>query len=168
MNQVIILITTALILIVLGGVYLGEKNQPQNLSPLGKSFDIQGAEHIAPQAPHAPYNSNPPSSGWHWEKPADWGIYDYELADEQLVHNLEHGGVNLFYKPEAAKEVVEKLKELARLYPAKTVLAPRAKNDTLIALSSWGYVLNLDSLDEEKIKEFLKNNRNRGPEKLPD
>jgi hypothetical protein len=48
------------------------------------------------------------------------------------------------------------------------VLAPRKKNDQPIALSSWGRILTLEQFDELKIKDFLKNNRNHGPEFVPD
>lgn len=168
MNNIIIFGILLFVFIILGGVFLSEKNTSANLSPAGESFSIQPASHIQVGEEHPPYNSNPPSSGWHWSKEADWGVYEQKLPDEQVVHNLEHGGVNIFYQPEAHREIIEKLKELVRPYPNRTILAPRSKNNTLIALVSWGYVLKMSFLDEEKIKEFLKNNRNRGPEKLPD
>lgn len=168
MDKIFIFGIIILVAVILGGIALNERSKPQNLQPIGDKFELQPANHIPPQGEHPAYNSNPPSSGWHWPQPADWGIYDKELPDEQLVHNLEHGGVNVFYKPDAPQELVNKLKERVRPYPRKTVLAPRSKNETLIALASWGYVLKLDTFDESKIREFLKNNRNRGPEQFPD
>ena len=70
----------------------------QFTAPLpGTAYPIQGREHIPLDAPHLPYNSNPPTSGPHYESPVPWGVYDHELPDEQLVHNLEHGGVWVSY-----------------------------------------------------------------------
>lgn len=63
----------------------------------GVVYPIQGQDHIAEGNTHPAYNSNPPTSGWHYGQPASWGAHDHELADEQLVHNLEHGGVWIAY-----------------------------------------------------------------------
>ena len=39
------------------------------------------------------YNTNPPTTGRHYEIPAQDGIYGEAPQDEQLVHNMEHGRV---------------------------------------------------------------------------
>jgi len=134
----------------------------------GEAVEDQGRGHISIGQDHEPYNSNPPTSGQHWPQPAPWGIYDEEQSDEQLVHNLEHGGVNVFYKLELPKEQVSRLEDLVRPYRVKVILAPRGANETLVALTSWGRILKLNEFDEEKIKTFIKNNRNRGPEFVPE
>src|SRR3989338_8411314 len=70
----------------------------QDKQPLpGEAFAIQGQEHIAVGASHPEYNSNPPTSGWHYAQSANWGVYQTELPDEQVIHNLEHGGVWISY-----------------------------------------------------------------------
>ena len=43
------------------------------------------------------YNSNPPTSGPHYEEWEKSGIYDQPLQDEKLVHSLEHGYVVISY-----------------------------------------------------------------------
>ena len=63
----------------------------------GTAVPTQGAQHISVGAVHAPYNSNPPTSGPHYAQPAAWGVYGSELLDEQVIHNLEHGGVWISY-----------------------------------------------------------------------
>src|SRR3989344_2599531 len=57
--------------------------------PIGESFPSQGREHIAVGASHEAYNSNPPTSGPHYEQPSRWGVSQAELPDEQLIHNVE-------------------------------------------------------------------------------
>lgn len=136
--------------------------------PLGELVEDQGRNHIAVGAEHPPYNSNPPTSGQHWPQPAPWGIYDEEQPDEQLVHNLEHGGVNVFYKPDLPKDQLARLEDFVRSYRVKVILAPRSANDSLVALTSWNHILKLNEFDEEKIKSFIKTNRNRGPEFVPE
>src|SRR3990167_4512427 len=65
----------------------------QNLEAVGQEFENQGQAHIKNGESHPPYNSNPPTSGWHYVLPANWGVYAKPLADEQAIHNLEHGGI---------------------------------------------------------------------------
>lgn len=156
-------------LLVVGIILVDHTKNAPGEKQLGAKVEIQGREHIQFGAPHEPYNSNPPTSGPHYEHPADWGIYDEPLPDEQLVHNLEHGGINIFYKPSFVDQsIIDQLKEIQRDFPRKTVLAPRPANDASIALASWGYYLNLESFDEQTIREFIRRNKNRGPEFFPD
>ena len=36
-----------------------------------------------------------------------------------------------------------------------------------VALTSWGYLLKLQTIDESVIKEFIETNNDRAPEKAP-
>ncbi len=54
-------------------------------------YQIVSREHIAQGTSGSGYNSNPPSSGPHWTSPAAKGIYDDAHADQEFIHNLEHG-----------------------------------------------------------------------------
>ena len=131
-------------------------------------YPIVSREHISEGAGGSGYNSNPPSSGPHWPSSAKNGIYDVAEPDERYIHDLEHGYIWVTYKPDAGNETINKLKEIVKADDWKTVMTPRDKNDAKIALVAWGRVLNMDSLDEVKIKDFIKTYRNRGPEKTPD
>ena len=60
----------------------------------GESYPDQGNEHIASaDAPHAPYNSDPPTSGPHLSSLMAWGVYTETMKSEEFVHNLEDAGV---------------------------------------------------------------------------
>lgn len=131
-------------------------------------FDIISREHIAAGTPGSGYNSDPPTSGVHWPAPVKNGVYDKELADEQLIHNLEHGHVWILYKSDVPDDVKNKLKEIVEGDNWKVVMAPRSKNDTAITLAAWGRLLKMNEPDYEKIKDFIKTYRNRGPEKTPE
>ncbi|MFZ2522776.1 MAG: DUF3105 domain-containing protein [Minisyncoccia bacterium] len=158
-----IIIWVVITFIILGGIiYLSTR--PKTPRP-GEEFTILGQEHISIGASHAPYNSNPPTSGPHYVQPAEWGVYQDELPDEQLIHNLEHGGIWISYKG-IDDETKSKIEALVKSYPVGLVITPRLANDSPITLASWGRLLKLDDFDEEKIKEFLKNNVNKSPEPL--
>ncbi|MBI3633301.1 MAG: DUF3105 domain-containing protein [Candidatus Vogelbacteria bacterium] len=134
------------------------------VEPIGQSFPIQGQEHIAIGATHPEYNSNPPTSGWHYAVPADWGVYQTELPDEQLIHNLEHGGIWISYKG-IATTTINQLENVIRGQP-KIIVTPRIKDDAPIVLASWGRLEKLQIFDETKIREFINANRNKSPEPL--
>lgn len=149
--------------LLLGGlVYLSTR--PQAPRP-GEEFPILGQEHIEIGATHIEYNSNPPTSGPHYAQPAEWGVYDKELPDEQVIHNLEHGGIWISYK-DVDGDTKSKLETLGKKYPRSVVVAPRSSNDKPVILASWGRLEKLESFDEDIIKTFIKRNMNKSPEPL--
>lgn len=161
-----------MILLALGlGVYgFGILNKKGSGLKPGEFYQAQGRNHIANNASHPAYNSDPPTGGWHYNAPAQTGIYEKELPDERIIHNLEHQHVWISYHPEKVDgETVEKLADIAKDFGSKIVMTPRQKNDSSIALAAWEYLLKLDSFDEVKIREFIKAHRGKtGPENIPD
>lgn len=138
-----------------------------NLPIQGKKVSIQGRQHIAEGEDHPSYNSNPPTSGWHYDNQADWGFYEESLPDERAVHNLEHGGIWISYKKnEVSTSTLLSLKNLAQKYNHAVIITPRSENDTTIALASWGRLMKLDDLDKYKVENFIKANVNNSPEKF--
>jgi hypothetical protein len=119
--------------------------------------------HIAFGEKHVPYTSNPPSSGPHYSLeglgPIACQVYDKEIKDESVVHNLEHGAVWITYKDINDHDLAQKLSAIAKNF-SKVVLSPRAANDSRIALVSWERVLKLDKFDKTKIEDFIKLYRN--------
>lgn len=148
---------------VYGVVYLATR--PEKPIP-GIAFPILGRDHIPVGTYHPEYNSNPPTSGSHYAKEAAWGVYQNELPDEQLIHNLEHGGIWISYKPEIDTEAKSKLESIGNKYKQAVVVAPRAKNDSMIALASWGRLEKLDTFNEVEIINFINANKNKSPEPL--
>lgn len=137
---------------------------PENLP--GQAYEIQGAVHIPEgSTDHPAYNSNPPTSGWHWPQPATWGAYDKAQPDERFIHNLEHGGIWIAYKPDLPQDQIEMLKDYTRRY-RKIVVAPRSNNDSNIALAAWGRLFKLDTAKEGEIIRFIEAFYDKGPEKV--
>ncbi|TSC77465.1 MAG: hypothetical protein G01um101433_575 [Parcubacteria group bacterium Gr01-1014_33] len=159
--------------LLVGGIIWAVKARNQNLP--GAAYPDQGQDHVA--LDHAfDYNSNPPSSGHHYGQPANWGIYDYEVNDKIFVHNLEHGGIWIAYRPSVSAKIVEELKAIAAEFNnSKIVMAPRQTNDADVAIVAWTKVLKLDHLGDtlrneqkEQIRAFYKAFKNHGPEFVPD
>lgn len=127
----------------------------------------QSRDHIAVGATHAPYATNPPSSGPHYENPAPIGVYDEQQPDEQLVHNLEHGQIWVSYKcPDGCPELVEQLKGVVKQYQLY-LFEPRKENPQKICLAAWEYIDCFDDFDQQRIEAFFQQRENKGPEKLP-
>ncbi len=123
--------------------------------------------HIDPGTKVTTYNSNPPTSGPHYPTWSDWGAHDEQIADEFLVHNLEHGGIWISYKNPEDKELIGKLKSIVSEYSLKVILTPRPENDAPIAVAAWGRLLKLESFDERELRDFIGAFINRGPEQVP-
>lgn len=131
---------------------------------IGTKLPDEGNSHL-PTGQHATYNQNPPTSGSHWNSvappaPVAWGIKDTTQPNEAIVHNLEHGGLIVFWKGLDANDV-DKLKDLVRLLSnngfKKIVLEPYADmNDARIAVSAWDWQIKLPGYDDVQIVKFVK------------
>jgi hypothetical protein len=139
-----------------------------------QSFPIQGQLHIARGQTHPPYNSTPPTSGWHYaDAVAPAGVSAQPIPDEVQVHNLEHGEIVIQYDcADGCPDTVSALERIVRTYPKKVVLAPRpgmsAAVGRPIALTAWGRLAYLDTADEAFIRRFIADRKDKGPEVFPD
>lgn len=129
---------------------------------IGTQEPLQAAEHITPPAKGS-YNTVPPTSGQHYNQagvaPTSWGIKDSNLPNEVTTHNLEHGGVVIGYANLTPAET-DQLKSIVRALMngtyRKIVLEPYPLTDAKIALTSWGWLLKLQSVDQIQIVQFTR------------
>ena len=163
------------VLLLGGGVWFlgtqGAKEQAKLSQPLmGETTVDQGEAHV-PDGTAVEYNTNPPTTGPHYADSQLAGIYDKPVPDGNLLHSMEHGAVILWYKEEAgglSVEEVEQLKQIFRSVPvSKKIMVPRESLDVPVALTSWGKLLKLQTIDETQIKAFMETNEDRGLEKAP-
>lgn len=165
MKQIIIIVIVIVAVLGIGfWLFSAEQGIQENLP--GVALENQGQEHIAQgSTDHPAYNSNPPTSGWHWPQPAAWGSYATAQSDEQLIHNLEHGGIWISYKPDLDAQTIAQLNDFAKRY-RKIIVAPRVANDSAIALAGWARLQKLDRYDERLILQFIDAFYDKGPEKV--
>jgi hypothetical protein len=138
--------------------------QLQAGTTIGTKVPLLAPEHI-PVGQRATYNSVPPTSGQHWSSsspaaPAPWGIKDTTLENEITTHNLEHGGIVIGYNNLTPVET-DQLKSIVRTLLngtyRKVILEPYpALTDSKIALTSWGWLLKLQSVDQIQIVQFTR------------
>lgn len=160
------------LIIIIGGVWLSSKEGTKNSEKLSKSMmgekmADEGAQHVARGAIHPAYNSNPPTSGPHWADTAGPGIKDEFVPDELILHSMEHGAAVVWYREGLDQSEVKRIKEAFRASSGKKIMLPRKDLDVPVALTSWGYLLKLETIDETKIKEFIETNNDRAPENAP-
>lgn len=167
-HKVFIGIGLATLLVLIGGIFLVTKQNERLSKPLlGQEIAITGRNHL-PQGTSIQYNSNPPVGGPHYPDPAHAGIYPTPPADGNLVHSLEHGAIILWYNPtKLSGEQIATLKQIFNNTSGKTIMVPRETMDVPVALTSWGRILKLTTIDETQIKTFFDTNIDRGPEQEP-
>ncbi len=130
-------------------------------------------------------NSNPPAGGPHWGSagctqdpedtprfcgPAPWGIYRAPWEPSTLVHNMEHGGMVIWYNT-TDQAIIDDLEDFARdLFPV--VLTPYPDmEDEYIAVTTWGRIdkFPVSEYNRERVEEFeAAHNCRFNPEDLPD
>lgn len=152
--------------VVIGGGWLLVSATGPKGPDYSQGISVLTRNHIA-NGTTASYNSNPPTSGDHYAASAQARLYDQELPDEQLVHNLEHGHVWIAYKPGLSADIIDSLRDFAG---GNIVVAPRSKNDTDIALAAWGrldtFNVEAGGMNKQRIKDFISRYQNRGPESV--
>lgn len=147
-------VAAGIILIVAAGGWVAS----QAFAPKpGTFFPSQGNAHIpSVDTPHPPYNSDPPTSGWHLPSLARWGEHAQPVPRELQLHNLEDGGVAVQYNcADGCPDLVAKLRAVVNRYPEKVLLAPYPGMDARIALTAWTRIDKFDEFDEERITRFI-------------
>lgn len=162
-----IVISVAVLVLGLGTVLFltSPAEGPARPDPMGMEYPEVGRDHIEPGEPHAPYNSNPPTSGPHLASPANIGFYQDELIDEQILHNLEHGQIWASYKI-ADEATLDELRSYQARHTGSVIVTKRSANEQNICLASWTRLLCLDTWDLEIAEDFVKANINDSPEPL--
>ncbi|CAN5647709.1 hypothetical protein BH24ACT22_BH24ACT22_02690 [soil metagenome] len=122
----------------------------------GQAVESLGNEHIeSVNAEHKSYNTNPPTSGPHTEEMAPWGVSTEPVSDENQIHNLEDGGIAIQYGDDVEPGEVRALATIMGDYET-VILAPRPTlSENQIAVTAWGRIMRLDSVDEDKIRDFI-------------
>jgi hypothetical protein len=153
---------------------------------VGQAVPDAGREHVADgtrfdQATKRQiYTSRPATSGPHWNTPAQWGVYgpgfegfrSQPVPEPQVIHNLEHAGIVIWYQPEqASAEEVERVANWVRgqlrTNRFKVILSPWEGDDFghPWAVTTWGYILYLQEGDLGAIRGFFDTHYGiRGPE----
>ena len=82
------------------------------------------------------YNTNPPTTGRHYEIPAQDGIYGDAPQDEELVHGMEHGRVIFWVNPSLPEEQRADIRALVDDDSYQMFLVPRSNMPYAVAATA--------------------------------
>lgn len=107
------------------------------------------------------YHSNPPTSGPHSATDVPWGVYDKPVPKEQLVHNMEHGGVIVWYNCTNCDDLTAQIKNVVEEYlrdGKELVMSPYpGMEENTIALTAWSRLDKFPTSDytEDRLRRFV-------------
>lgn len=128
------------------------------------------------------WSTFPPSAGGHYGAWAIWNFYIEPVDPRRVVHNLEHGGVVIWWGPKVPAATVEKLRAFYDESPNGMFGTPLAGLGSKVALSAWtgdpsrytrngyfgiGHVAVCKTFDEQAFTTFRDAYRGNGPEGVP-
>lgn len=137
--------------------------------------EIEGAGHQDKNFKASDYKTNPPTSGPH---NPDWyqdGVYEPGTTPRlgMLVHTLEHGRIDVQYKPGTPERTVSQLEALlAELNDGYHMLLFENTTgmDAQIAATTWGHSLTCGEMNDgvfDAIRTFRNEYIDKGPENVP-
>jgi len=180
------LIVIAVVAIVaLAGGGGGSKDNAANVSKLAadakaagctfSQFKSEGRNHTASKVT---YKTNPPTSGNHNPTPAQDGIYraGNSPPKENFVHTLEHGRIEIQYRPGTPKHTRDQLETLFNekvngTSGYKTLLFQNNTNmPYAVAATAWTHLLGCPKMNDkvfDAIRAFRLAYVDKGPEFIP-
>jgi len=199
----LLVVAAVVVLIVLAtGGGDGGDAQASSVFPDGGSFPEQKVFDVAPAAKAAgctlksvkgsgvathttsldervKYKTNPPTTGRHYQVPADDGVYGKAPQDEELVHGMEHGRVIFWVKPSLPEDQRADIRALVDDDPYQMFLVPRSNMPYAVAATAWnadpppggtGRLLLCDKVNDktyDALASFRDEHRSQGPEPIP-
>jgi hypothetical protein len=139
-----------------------------------KSFPLEGRDHTTAKVT---YHTNPPTSGNHNPNPSDDGFYPNGAPPkERNVHALEHGRIEIQWKPGTPQNVVDTLQAIFN-EPLKGKSGYHQllfENNTgmpfQVAAASWQHYLGCPKWNQnviDAIRAYREQYVDKGPEFIP-
>jgi hypothetical protein len=132
------------------------------------SFPTEGRAHTTERV-H--YKTNPPTSGPHNPIPAPDRAYKVAPPPENYVHSLEHGRIELQYRPGAPAAVRNALRAVYDEFTHHMLLFPNNTGmDFEVAATAWKHRVacaRFNAKVPEALRRFRDAYRDRGPEQVP-
>jgi hypothetical protein len=177
-----------------GGSFFGDGGDApaQKIFDLEEAVDAAGCEldstkgsgkttHTESLDEKVNYKTNPPTTGRHYQIPAEDGVYSANPPpDEALVHALEHGRVNIWVNPSVPADARAAIRAMADEDEGfQTLLVQRKNMPYAVAATAWnrdpvpggtGRTLSCDRWTPEVVdalRAFRDEHRSNGPEPVP-
>jgi hypothetical protein len=114
------------------------------------------------------YTTSPPTSGDHYATPADPGFYSDPVVEEQVVHNMEHGQVVVWYRTDAPQEAIDALESVVNDEPLGLLAVPydNVPSGSELVFTAWGASQSCADFSNAVLDEFREKFQGRGPENV--
>lgn len=106
--------------------------------------------------------SLPPVGGIHDPTWQNCGVYAQPVETKNAIHSMEHGAVWIAYQPSLAADEVAVLRDIVG-DQSYLLMTPYPNLANKVVLTAWGVQLPVDSVDDERIEQFISVYRN-GPQ----
>jgi Protein of unknown function (DUF3105) len=136
-------------------------------------------DHIVDIEQTVDYDTNPPTTGKHYQVAAEDGLYEEAAPDTAVVHSHEHGRVVFWFRPSLPREARAGLRALVEEDGYQMLLMPRSEMPFEVAATAWnrspgregtGRLLGCRGFSPaayDALRAFRDENRGRGPEAIP-
>jgi hypothetical protein len=131
-----------------------------------KNPPILGRTHVKDSTP-VKYNTRPPTNGNHNPIPAEDGVYATKPNIRNFVHTLEHGRVEIQYKPNTPRQRVKQLGGLFNEDPYHMLMFPNADMPYRVAFTAWGHLAGCKKVNDatfDVLRAFRDRYRDTAPE----
>jgi hypothetical protein len=109
------------------------------------------------------YPQDPPVGGPHNPVWSDCGFYDEPIANETVIHALEHGVVWITYQPDLPSGEIDTLKAFGN--ESEVIVSPYPGLATPVSAQVWGGQMFFDTADDPELLDFVSSLRDAtGPE----
>jgi hypothetical protein len=162
-----------------GGGEASEEDVRTSLEAAGCTLEVEpalaGAHSVRdPGGTSDEWNTDPPTSGPHYQIAAIFGSYDEPLELARVVHNLEHGGIFILYGDDVPDATVDELRSFYDGHQTGTIMAPLPRLGDQFALGAWNsdgeggnaYLAKCGTFDEAAVSDFFEAFQFRGPERF--
>jgi hypothetical protein len=167
------------------GVASAMKDAGCTFKTLPASIPKGGDTHVDSLTAPIHWNTFPPSNGQHYPAPAVWDFYSKAVNPRLVVHNLEHGGVILWWGEKTPQAEIDKLSAFYQDSPESMLGTPIDGLGSKIAITAWtgdasrytqkgyygeGHIGTCPRWDDKTAKafeEFRDAYRGKGPEGVP-
>ena len=129
---------------------------PTVVGGVGSEVSIMAAVGHKPLGETLQYRTVPPTSGPHWPRWADCGVYQQGVPDEMVVHNMEHGHVIISHNldPEKARTLEDVVRRLVD-FDTFGVLRPYPEiGPGMVAMTAWGFIDQMPGVHAQRISSF--------------
>jgi hypothetical protein len=135
----------------------------------------EGAGHIEKEFKPSDYKQNPPTSGNHFPQWYDDGIYNPGDTPElgKLVHTLEHGRIDVQYKPGTPAKTVAQLETFVKESEDgyhMLMFQNETKMPYAVAASAWDHYVGCPTMNDkvfDALRAFRTEYIDKGPEVVP-